>query len=31
MPVGLQVLGHRLQEEQVLAMAQAVVEALQRL
>lgn len=30
MPVGLQVLGRRLQEEQVLAMAQAIMEALQR-
>ncbi|KAF2158764.1 hypothetical protein M409DRAFT_38093 [Zasmidium cellare ATCC 36951] len=30
MPVGLQVLGRRLQEEQVLAMGQAVIEALNR-
>lgn len=30
MPVGLQVLGRRLQEEQVLAMGQAIMEALDR-
>lgn len=30
MPVGLQVLGRRLQEEQVLAMGQAIMEALER-
>lgn len=30
MPVGIQVLGRRLQEEQVLAMGEAVMEALNR-